>query len=176
MHNAKPGSLNAVIHSAKYPAPELSKANIEVSIDNNVNVETVIAVTGEVMTRLYSGLFLTNQLFRDQLRSGHPEVPKLMEQSIRINLLEPLTRSYPDFEQFDFIVSDTGSIIGQNPFTNTVLGFMNALMLTPIAATQDINPDMRPTASLGTDVWAPERLMGDNNFFENEGDDEEIEE
>lgn len=163
MHNVAPGSLNDVIHRAKHPAPELSKANVEVSIDN-VNVETVIAVTGEVMTRLYSGLFLTNQLFRDKLRSGHPEAPKLMEQSIRINLLEPLISNYPDFEQFDFIVSNTGSIIGQNPFTNTVLSFMNALMLTPIATTQEINPAMRPTASIGNDVWAPSQLVGDRFF------------
>ena len=148
------------------PVPPASTANIAGNPQADERMAEVIMVTSDVISRLYGGLYVLTQVYLPQFKAGNTEAPLIMGAAIQHNLIEPLTRTFPDFAQFDFTISEKGSIIGNNVFTNSVLGFMQKLMNSPIVPGQDVPDELKPTMHLGNDIWVPEHINHSDDEYD----------
>ena len=121
-------------HNSKYRTMNLNNVTFNeiVGVDTNTpQVRTAVNTTAQALSRFYNGLYLIRQSFAHQL--DLPETVGLMQVTIQKNLIEPLAQQFHEFRDFQFEITERGSIIGKNDTANTILYALQQVAMTPVA-------------------------------------------
>lgn len=109
--------------------PALSDDNR--SVDNpGDHVATYVETTAQALSRFYNGLYLIRQSFADQMHL--PETIGLMTVAIKQNLIKPLSNEFPEFADFEFELTDRGTIVGISDTANTILYALQQVAMAPV--------------------------------------------
>lgn len=154
-------NLVAATDPSTVSAPELSASNVGIG-DPNSQVEQYIEVTADAMSRLYSGLFMIRQSYKETMHL--PETLGLMTIAIKENLLKPLSTQFPIFAEFEFTLTETGSIVGENDVANTILNALQQIAMAPV----DDSPEVPEYRQVEEDI----AFTNANDFDEEDYEDE----
>jgi hypothetical protein len=117
----------------------------DIGIDSQENMDNAISVAADAISRTYSIIFMSRQLFIG--KENDEETPVMFGHMVRQSM-QALARKFPDFEDFQFTViaeNDDIKIVGENNFTNAVLGAITQTLIAPIA---EVDPNAEPAPSL----------------------------
>jgi hypothetical protein len=108
--------------------PPLSVDNCDVKT-NNITRQ-FIDTSSDALSRFYCSLFVIRQSFKQKMHL--PETPGIMKVVIEEQLIAPLSKVYPEFQDFQFEITSSGSIIGKNDVASNILHMLCATAKAPV--------------------------------------------
>lgn len=107
--------------------------------EHNDTLRSTIEVSVDLLSRLYSGLYILQQAV-STIPWGEERAP-MAKELIQTRLINPLAKTFPDMNDFEFdvVFNDSGNMIvqGKNMFSATLLQAIRASLLSPTAIRQE---------------------------------------